>query len=124
MGRRVFFGQDGGQFKLRVSGLSSIDARTEADLKKLTFHEQMQPMIPKEKGIVSFTGNGSVSVPLSKSYTGLPFIVAKASDGSLPAYGSFWVRYRNNSQSLLITNQTGRAIDVSWYLFGEFDFAA
>lgn len=122
MGRRIFFGRDGGTIKLRVSGLSTIDAKTEANLTKLTFHELMRPMIPKEKGSVVFTGSGSISVTLNKTYSGLPFIVIKASDGSLPAYGSIWVRYRNNSQSLLITNQTGRAITVNWYLYGEFDY--
>ena len=122
MGRRVFFGRDSGTIKLRVSGLSSIDAKTELDLTKLTFHEQMRPMVPKEKGTVTFTGNASITVTLSRSYSGIPFILAKASDGSLPAYGCFWIRYRNNSQSLIITNQTGRAFSVNWYLFSEFDY--
>lgn len=122
MGRRIFFGRDAGTIKLRISGLSSIDAKTESDLTKLTFHELMTPMVPKEKGTVAFGGNGDITITLGKSYSDVPFMLMRISDNTLPSFGSVYMRFRKNSQTLTITNSTGRAFNVNWYMYDEFAF--
>jgi hypothetical protein len=33
-----------------------------------------------------------------------------------------YMRFRKNSQTLTITNSTGRAVSVNWYMYDEFNF--
>lgn len=110
-------GNDGSLMKLRVSGLSSIDAKTAA-ITDLTFYETMSPMVPKEKGTLVFGGAGTQNIGLTKSYSYPPFILLKSSIDVVPSYTTIYATIIISSLVITVTNNMG-ANTINWYAFDE-----
>lgn len=117
MGRRIFMGNDSGLMKLRVSGLSTIDAKTAPET-DLTFYETMSPMVPKEKGTLVFGGAGTQNIALTKSYSYPPFFLLKSSLDVVPGYITIYATIIISSLVIQVTNNMG-ANTINWYVFDE-----
>jgi hypothetical protein len=116
MGRRVFIGQDSGIMKLRVSRLSSVDAKF-ASASQLSLYETMAPMVPKESGIITFGGAGTITIGLTRSYAYPPFVLMRASDNACPGWPNLWATEYVGNGTFGITSAQART--VRWYAFDE-----
>lgn len=123
MVRRVVIGNDSGTFRFR-SSTAGHDAIT-GDPSYLSAYESMVPCVPKDYGSVDINGaiNGAdVTVNLSSTYTSQPFILIKATDGTLPGMETFcgWFVWGASSR-ITLSNRCNRLLTIKWWVFAELD---
>jgi hypothetical protein len=76
MTERVFIGNDGGQFKMRISK-PGITARN-ATIDQCTIHEaQVRPLVYLQQGYVNVSPGSSVTVSLGRTFTVPPVVILK-----------------------------------------------
>jgi hypothetical protein len=83
MTERLFMGNDGGTFKLRVSkaGFTARSATVEQSL----LHENMQPLTYAAQGYLTVGSGGSASVGLGRSFSFPPVVVLRCSSNRMPS---------------------------------------
>lgn len=123
MTRRVFIGNDGGQFRFRVS-MPGHDALTAAD-QNLTIKEGMTPLTPKEVVTATvparFTGDPPATVTLNtaRDYVLPPFIILKAADNTIPGENTFYARFEPYYDRIRFYNMVPRPMTISAFIFDE-----
>jgi hypothetical protein len=123
MTRRVYIGNNGGSFLFRASQ-PGIDAVT-GDITRMATFESAAPMAPKAQGTVSVAGwSGTGTKPKVTVGTGVafsypPFVLLKATDGTLPGEYSLYALFDANNNQITIYNQCPGAKTVKWFAFAE-----
>ena len=97
---RVFIGNDGGSFKMRVSK-AGYQARS-ASRDQCLIHEDKRPLVPVLTGLVSLAPNQTIDISLGRSFDFPPRVVARTADGR--SYGC-----RLSLSSGLLRFRTGAA---------------
>jgi hypothetical protein len=117
---RVFVGNDGGAFKMRVSR-PGFDART-AGVNGLVIHEGMRPLIPVATGLIS-VGAGSrpspasASVSLGIGFAFPPKLVLRNNINTLPGSRTYYARLDLSNGILTITNEFASAMVVRYTIY-------
>lgn len=117
MAERVFIGSDGGRFLIRASK-PGHEARSAA-LPDLNLHEDMEPLVPWEQGVVGVGAGGSAAVQLQRAYALPPFVVIRCSHNYVPSPQSFFARFDANNRVLTVYNRVGHDLTVKYCVFGE-----
>lgn len=118
---RVFIGNHGGTFKMRVSK-PGHDAKT-ASVNNLIIHEDMRPLIPVATGTVSIGAGGSggpavVTRSLGMTFDFPPKIVLRNNLNTLPSDAlSYYASLDLDTGTLRIMNQASSAMIVRYTIF-------